>query len=628
MKRGFGSCAALVLSLVAPPAWAADPIAPTRIRAAAEKALALVQTSQKTWSSKQLGGRGCYSCHHQLLPALAYRVAREHSLPMDEQIAHADAARAFSFFADLDRAVQYNEIIESSMGDGFRLIAEDASGGKRNRVRAVYARLVATRQSPSGAWDRDSFHERPPSSYSPFTQTAVALRAIQLYSHPSQKADVEARVARARQWLLSHTPRDTEERTFQLLGLLWANTGQATLEKLGRELAATQQSDGGWNSLDGRRSDAYSTAETLVALHHAGGVPVTAPAWQRGLEFLIKTQAADGSWHVATRLHPPAPVSPSYFETGYPYGHDQFLSMSAASWSIMALSYALGPARSIIPPGLPEAEPSNIAPWVETILFGTVADVRRLLDSGFDPNSATKPGGTTALMMTAPDADKIKLLLDRGANMNARAKTRYSALLVAAQYPNSSTAIRLLLDRGAEVRIRKGQGAPLYNAHPIFLAAYAGNAEILPRLREAGDRVDDHMAVIGQAPMTPLSAATELGNTAVVSKLLELGAPVDQGEENDQSPTPLDRAVLANNVEIARLLIQHGANVNHVDGLGMTPLLYAANVDFGDSAMIELLLTSGANAKARTGDGLTALDLARRYQHSHLLASLGDRSRK
>ena len=114
----------------------------------------------------------------------------------------------------------------------------------------------------------------------------------------------------------------------------------------------------------------------------------------------------------------------------------------------------------------------------------------------------------------------------------------------------------------------------------------------------------------------------------MVNKLLDLGAPVDQGEENDQSLTPLDRAVLANNVEIAKLLIQHGADVNHVDGLGMTPLLYAASIDFGDSAIIDLLLKSGANAKARTGDGLTALDLARRYQHSHLLASLGDRSRK
>jgi len=38
--------------------------------------------------------------------------------------------------------------------------------------------------------------------------------------------------------------------------------------------------------------------------------------------------------------------------------------------------------------------------------------------------------------------------------------------------------------------------------------------------------------------------------------------------------------------------------------------------------MIDLLLASGALADARTKEGLTALDLARKYNHTHLLASL------
>ena len=35
--------------------------------------------------------------------------------------------------------------------------------------------------------------------------------------------------------------------------------------------------------------------------------------------------------------------------------------------------------------------------------------------------ASTKSGGTTALMAAAPDAEKMKLLLDRGATVNARA---------------------------------------------------------------------------------------------------------------------------------------------------------------------------------------------------------------
>jgi len=86
--------------------------------------------------------------------------------------------------------------------------------------------------------------------------------------------------------------------------------------------------------------------------------------------------------------------------------------------------------------------------------------------------------------------------------------------------------------------------------------------------------------------------------------------------------TLLGRAVLNNQVGITQLVIARRADVNHRDKLGMTPLLYAASIDFGDSAMIDLLLKSGARADARNGEGLAALDLARKYNHAHLLRTL------
>lgn len=223
-------------------------------------------------------------------------------------------------------------------------------------------------------------------------------------------------------------------------------------------------------------------------------------------------------------------------------------------------------------------------------------------------------------MLAAPDGDKMKLLLDRGARVNDRAKTKYSALMVAAQYRESTAAINLLLDRGAEVRLPAGQGAPLFNAHPLFLAAYAGNFDILKRLRDAGDRVDDQMIVLGQIPSTPLMTATVMGNMAVVRALLDLGTPVDHADV--AGITPLIRAAFGNQVEIARLLIDRGADVNHVDKAGMTPLQWAASIDFGDSEFIDVLLKAGADTAARNADGSTALDLARRYKCTHLLGSL------
>jgi hypothetical protein len=90
----------------------------------------------------------------------------------------------------------------------------------------------------------------------------------------------------------------------------------------------------------------------------------------------------------------------------------------------------------------------------------------RLLDKKFDPNSATTSGGTTALMLAMPDLEKATLLLDRGAKVNARSKSRYSALLVAAQYPNASPVIRKLLAGGAEIKLPKGAGSPMFGAFP------------------------------------------------------------------------------------------------------------------------------------------------------------------
>jgi N-acyl-D-amino-acid deacylase len=359
------------------------------------------------------------------LPALAFRVAREHGVPVNEEIARDNAVHAFGPSGNLDRAVQYTHIIDPSLDDGYRLLAMDAAGVGPNLSAAVYARLIASRQRPDGHWV--TVDQRPPQSYSYITATAVSLRAIQLFGHRELAADTRQRVQRARAWLASQQPRDTEERTYQLLGLHWAGASAGELAKLGRDLAATQRPDGGWNSLDGRASEAYSTGQALVVLHDAAGVSTETALWQRGLHFLLDTEQPDGSWHVVSRLHPPAPVSPPYFESGYPYGHDQFVSAMGACWSIMALATALGPARKVDLAPLREAEGESVEPWVEKVLFGSPAELRAMLDKKFDPNSATK-GGTTALMLAMPDLEKAKLLLEHGADVNGRSKSRYSAL--------------------------------------------------------------------------------------------------------------------------------------------------------------------------------------------------------
>jgi hypothetical protein len=61
------------------------------------------------------------------------------------------------------------------------------------------------------------------------------------------------------------------------------------------------------------------------------------PAYQKGVTFLLSTQHADGSWYVRSR----APKFQPFFESGFPYGHDQWISTMATGWAAAALTLAL-----------------------------------------------------------------------------------------------------------------------------------------------------------------------------------------------------------------------------------------------------------------------------------------------
>jgi hypothetical protein len=68
-------------------------------------------------------------------------------------------------------------------------------------------------------------------------------------------------------------------------------------------------------------------------LHQGGGVAVDHAAYRRGVEFLLRTQLADGSWFVASRSFPLV----EYSKSGFPHGRSQFISAAATCWSSMAL---------------------------------------------------------------------------------------------------------------------------------------------------------------------------------------------------------------------------------------------------------------------------------------------------
>ena len=77
-----------------------------------------------------------------------------------------------------------------------------------------------------------------------------------------------------------------EDRCWRLTGLAWAGTDQAATRKARQELLATQRPDGGWSDLPSLQSTPYATGRSLVSLQ-IGGLPVSDPAYQRGIQFLL-----------------------------------------------------------------------------------------------------------------------------------------------------------------------------------------------------------------------------------------------------------------------------------------------------------------------------------------------------
>lgn len=161
---------------------------------------------------------------------------------------------------------------------------------------------------------------------------------MQLYGMPGRKAEFEQRIARARSWLLETNARSGDERAMLLLGLYWSGASQEKIRSAARGLAAQQRADGGWAGNANLASDAFTTGETLYALHETNTVPVSDAVYQRGVKFLLNTQYADGSWYVRSR----APKFQPYFQSGFPFDHDQWISAPATGWASMALAPLAG----------------------------------------------------------------------------------------------------------------------------------------------------------------------------------------------------------------------------------------------------------------------------------------------
>jgi ankyrin repeat protein len=215
-----------------------------------------------------------------------------------------------------------------------------------------------------------------------------------------------------------------------------------------------------------------------------------------------------------------------------------------------------------------------------------VASLTHLLDNGLSANHKFEEGEyllhtVCRLRDNERSVPLARLLIERGADIEAKDATNSSTVLHAAVLDGNREIVALLLAHGADV------DAPGPN----------GDASLLSVLRNRRTDLD------------------------VIPVLLAHGA--DACAHDDLRETPLhvlfdcfesDDLEFAKFLELTKLLLEHGADVNAINFCGRTPLHLISGytgVDWNaDIFMAEFLLENGADVNAISRDGRSPLQQA------------------
>jgi ankyrin repeat protein len=339
LTRGETETAAFLRGLggrtnaVPPPAPAAiqSPLAPGD---AIARAIARLQPAGRSFTDKTK----CTSCHNEYIPGIAVALARRRGIAVNEPLAaHSIAMTQQNWQRRRELALLGDAVPLTGVPPGlaYGLIEFSAAGMGPSALTDAMVVALANRQSDDGSWDSGEGF-RPPLNGNGFANTALAIRALREFAPPGHRAVLERRVARAREYLASATPTDTQDQVFKLLGLVWGRASKRDVARQQRALLELQRADGGWSQMPTLSSDAYATGQALYALQVAG-LEADHDVYRRGAGFLLRTQLEDGTWFVRTRAFGVQP----YFETGFPHGPSQFISTTATAWAAIALTHTL-----------------------------------------------------------------------------------------------------------------------------------------------------------------------------------------------------------------------------------------------------------------------------------------------
>jgi ankyrin repeat protein len=302
-------------------------------RTAVEQSLRLLEKTNSQFFAKS----GCFACHEQPPTEFAAAAARAKGIAPDEQAARERRLQITSTISSAGPVQLEGPAAIGGADNNLYLVEALVRGGyPPDRITDFLAANLAAAQGADGGWHLPGY-SRSPIQDSDFSRTAMAMRALRIYGTAGRASETKARMERAKQWLLHAEPVILEDLDMRLVGAAAAGANAADLRKLAQPILTQQRPDGGWAQREVFTSDAYATGMTLWALAEAGVLSPHEEPYRKGVKFLLATQSRDGSWHVASR----ATKFQQYFESGFPYDDDQWISTMATGWAASALALAI-----------------------------------------------------------------------------------------------------------------------------------------------------------------------------------------------------------------------------------------------------------------------------------------------